>query len=137
MISQQRLLLRIQLGVIVSFVLVKFLLRPFVLEQRYTGISKIFVLSYPNFCEAIVGTIMLTYLLLIAKATSKRLKIKEQYLYGIAVLLSATYVVLQELKVHNLGGENVYDPLDVLFSIFGLIFAYILIQYLKPTPVNR
>ena len=29
-------------------------------------------------------------------------------------------MLTQELKFHNLGGNNVYDPWDLLFSVAGL-----------------
>lgn len=130
MISSQRLLLRINLGIIISFIIVKFLLRPYVINNDYPGFVKIFVLSYPNFCEAVVGTILLTFMLLILNNRTK--KISEQLVYLIAVLLAAVYVILQEFKIHNLGGVNIYDPYDVLFSVIGLVAIYFIIEKYKP-----
>ena len=50
----------------------------------------------------------------------------------LATAAAAVYVILQEFKIHNLGGENVYDPYDVVFSVIGLITAYLILHTLKP-----
>lgn len=138
MITAQNTLLRIQFGIIVSFIIVKFLMRPFVLQNNFPEVIKIFVLSYPNFCEAIIGTIVLTYILLMitARATKNKPKFKERYVYLISVLAAGVYVILQEFKIHNLGGINVYDPYDVLFSVLGLITAYFLLIRVSPKIID-
>lgn len=121
-------MLRIQLGIITSFVVVKFLLRPFVLEHRFPGALQVFVLSYPNFCEAIVGSIAVHFVLLLAKRSFlPKQSISSNWINALSITLTAAYVISQELKIHNLGGENVYDPYDVLFSVFGLIVASIIL----------
>lgn len=138
MITAQNTLLRIQFGIIASFIIVKFLMRPFVLQNNFPEAIKIFVLSYPNFCEAIIGTIALTYILLMitARATKNKPKFKERYVYLISVLAAGVYVILQEFRIHNLGGINVYDPYDVLFSVLGLITAYFLLIRVNPKIIN-
>lgn len=49
-----------------------------------------------------------------------------------AVILAGIYVITQELKVHNLGGNNVFDPNDVVFSCIGLLIGYMIIIRIKP-----
>lgn len=59
-------------------------------------------------------------------------------MYLIAVCVTSIYVISQELEYHNLGGNNVYDPYDLIASIIGLIITLVIIQhlvsltYLKP-----
>lgn len=129
-----RILVRIQLGVIITFIVNKIWIRPFVLEKDFSAFFSTFVLSYPNFCEAVVGTILLCYLALVAKHHGFPLakNIKNTSIYILVTLLAAAYVILQEFKIHNLGGRNIYDPYDVLFSVFGLIVAYVLLHFIQP-----
>ena len=54
--------------------------------------------------------------------------IKDRYIYLIAVSIALIYSVSQEFKFHNLGGNNVYDPFDVIASLIGLGITYGLIQ---------
>ena len=42
--------------------------------------------------------------------------------------MATIYVISQELKFHNLGGNNVYDPYDLIASITGLIGTFVVIQ---------
>jgi len=130
----QRKLLRINLLIIVSYFLMKFLVRPFVLDNDFPEVFQILVLSYPNFCEAVAGTIVLTFfgLWLRSSISKEKSKPKEKVIYLLCVSVAAVYVLLQEFKVHNLGGNNVYDSYDVLFSIIGLIVAYLLLIWIKP-----
>ncbi len=116
-------LARIQIGIIVLFVINKLLIRPFVVERDFSAPFQIFVLSFSNFCEAIVGTMTVTYLCLVLnyRFLSPMSRVKESIIYVAATVLAGVYVILQEFKIHNLGGENVYEPYDVLFSIIGLV----------------
>jgi hypothetical protein len=129
----------IQGVVVATFIVNKFLLRPFVLEGGSDGIFKIFVLSYPNFCEAIVGVSLLCFLGLTARRSEVPIAIKasNESIYLSAVLLAAVYVILQEFKIHNLGGRNVYDPYDVLFSVIGLAVGYLMLVGLRPKLRDR
>jgi len=134
MVTSQNILLRIQLLIIASYLVIKFLIRPIVIENEYTGLIKTFALSYPNFCEAIAGSIVIAFMLLIinGKFWKKDFRLKEKYIPLISILISGIYVLLQEFKIHNIGGRNVYDPYDVIFSILGLIIAFGLLLYIKP-----
>ncbi|NET35827.1 MAG: hypothetical protein F6K19_28005 [Cyanothece sp. SIO1E1] len=123
-----RKMARWQLITIVVFALAK-AVRPSVLESQAPELVKLFLLSFPNFCEAIVGILTLTMLGLYA---NRRLKWPNNTIYIAAVSLAAIYVITQEFKIHNLGGNNIYDPNDVLFSVLGLLFGFILIRRMKP-----
>ncbi len=127
-------LVRIQLLVLVLFILNKFLIRPAVLKGDYWAPIDIFVLSFPNLCEAIIGVITLTYIALVLRDRflDKTQNIQDHFLYILVTLVAAVYVLLQEFKVHNLGGNNTYDPYDVLFSIIGLFIGYAILVRLKP-----
>lgn len=128
-------LARIQIATIVLFVINKMLVRPYVLERDFSEPFRVFVFSFPNLCEAIVGTLTLTYIGLFInyRRIQPSRRIRDSYLYLLATLIAAVYVVLQELKIHNLGGENVYDPFDVVFSLIGLVIAHGILILIKPT----
>ncbi len=128
-------LIRIQIGVLLLFVFMKGVVRPFVLAQDLPVFFDIFVLSFPNFCEAVAGVLSLTYIGLVVNQRWVRpaRRLNESWIYPGATIAGGIYVILQEFKIHNLGGANVYDPYDVLFSVIGLITVYGLLLYLKPT----
>ncbi|MFT5569288.1 MAG: hypothetical protein ACJAZM_000895 [Cyclobacteriaceae bacterium] len=54
--------------------------------------------------------------------------IKNQYFYLVAAGLALIYSVSQEYKFHNFGGNNVYDPNDIIASLIGLSMTYGLIR---------
>ncbi|HAS39807.1 MAG TPA: hypothetical protein DCS93_04980 [Microscillaceae bacterium] len=118
-------LARVQVIVLGLFVLMK-VTRPSILNHDTPEFLRVFWLSFPNFCEAIVGTLTLTMLglLLNMRVLSTTQKIKVDIIYLLATFLAGVYVISQEFKIHNLGGNNVFDPYDVLFSIIGLLVAY-------------
>jgi hypothetical protein len=109
------------------------MLRPFVLDNDLDGFTNVFVLSFPNLCEAILGTLLLTNIALVVNTKwFKEYRIKTFFIYPTVVLLAAIYVITQELKIHNLGGRNVYDLNDVLFSIIGLFLALVYLLIKRP-----
>lgn len=126
--------LRIMLVVVLIFICNKLFLRPYVLENDFPEFLNIFVLSFPNLCEAILGGLLLTNIGLFAKYKFLKIpsNITENHIYLFVVLITAIYVLLQEFKIHNLGGNNVYDPYDVLFSVIGLLAVYFFLRYIKP-----
>ncbi len=125
-------LARVQIVVIVFFAFFKFL-RPSVLKTEAPELVKIFLWSFPNFCEAIVGVMTLTAIgLVINRRLRFKKRFKEKNVYVLAVLLAAVYVISQELKFHNLGGHNVYDPIDLVFSIIGLLTGYFIVTFIQP-----
>jgi len=100
-----------------------------VLENDYPNIFQIVVLSLPNFSEAVMGTLLLTGILLELRLFlgDKLRSIKTTSLYLVAVMLASIYVISQEFKLHNIGGNNVYDPYDLIASGIGLALTYITI----------
>ena len=112
------------------FILNKFYLRPWVLENEVAELFKIIVLSIPNLIEAIIGTLIITGILLqVRQYFDKKVgHLKDTYIYLLAICLSSFYVVSQELKLHNLGGNNVYDPYDLAASIIGLAMTFGIIE---------
>ncbi|MTB51708.1 hypothetical protein [Lewinella sp. W8] len=121
-------LARIQIGVIIPFVLAK-LIRPGVLANDGGELFKLFLLSFPNLCEGVIGVLTLTGLGLYL---SKQFTLNRKLIYVIAIGLATIYVTTQELKIHNLGGNNVYDPNDLIFSVIGLFLGASIVFYLQP-----
>lgn len=125
--------LRIMFLIVMCYLLNKYVLRPFVLDNDLDGFTNVFVLSFPNLCEAILGTLLLTNIALVVNTKwFKEYRIKTFFIYPTVVLLAAIYVITQELKIHNLGGRNVYDLNDVLFSIIGLFLALVYLLIKRP-----
>jgi hypothetical protein len=116
---------------ILVFVLNKYDLKPWVLANDARDALAIFVFSIPNLVEAIVGTLIITGILFQTKDYFKARfgHIKDIYIHVLAVSMASIYVLMQELKFHNLGGNNIYDPYDVLASIVGLVFTFSMIQW--------
>ena len=105
------------------FVLNKFMLRPWVLENDLPELFKIVVFSLPNTIEAIMGTIVIAGLSMRARAYFN-IQLKDPIIYLFAVVVAAIYVLSQELNYHSLGGDNVYDPYDLTASAVGLSLSY-------------
>ena len=132
-----RKLIRIELIVIPIFAFFKFI-RPPVLKSSSPAFFKLVLLSLPNFFEAIIGMLTLTAIgLTVNDRLNERKQLRPKLIYGIAVILTGIYVVTQELKIHNLGGNNVYDQNDLIFSFIGLVFAYWIVVQIKPTIDNE
>ena len=114
-------------SVFIMFILNKVYLRPFVLENDYPYIFQIVVLSLPNFSETVMGMIIVTGILLQLRQLfgDKSNPFKNTYVYLTTLILVSIYVISQELKLHNIGGNNVYDPFDLTASVIGLILTYI------------
>ncbi len=112
------------------FGLNKFILRPWLLEHDAPNFFLILTFSIPNFVEAIVGTVVLTgiFLRIRNSLSDKIASVKDVYIHILAVSTAALYVITQELKIHNLGGNNIYDPNDLIASIIGLVLTFGLIQ---------
>lgn len=112
--------------VFATFILNKLYLRPWVLENDLSIFFQIIVFSVPNLIEAILGTLVLTGILIYLRQYSEKTKhIKDSTAYLLSVSISSLYVISQELKLHNLGGNNVYDPYDLIASIIGLLLTYL------------
>ena len=115
---------------ILLFILNKLYLRPWILENELSGFVLILTYSIPNLLEAIIGTLILTGILLQIRLSfnEKMRTIKDINIRILAVVMATIYVISQELKFHNLGGNNVYDPYDLIASITGLIGTFVVIQ---------
>ena len=115
---------------ILLFILNKLYLRPWILENELSGFVLILTYSIPNLLEAIIGTLILTGILLqIRQSFNEKMgTIKDINIRILAVVMATIYVISQELKFHNLGGNNVYDPYDLIASITGLIGTFVVIQ---------
>ena len=117
-------------------------MRPWVLEKELPEFFRIFVLSVPNLAEAIVGTLLLTGILLqIRQYFNKRLgDLKVTFIHLAAVGIAGVYGISQEYELHNIGGNNVFDIYDVIASIIGLMIAFGLIQkfgFIDKTELNN
>jgi len=125
-------LARIELLIIPIFAFFK-LIRPSVLKSSSPEFFKLALLSLPNFFEAIIGTLTLTGVgLLINDRVKEQYQITPKFIYLLAVIFAGIYVSTQELKLHNLGGNNVFDRNDLIFSFIGLIIAYLIVMRIKP-----
>ncbi|MEX2604945.1 MAG: hypothetical protein WD361_12105 [Gracilimonas sp.] len=115
---------------ILLFILNKLYIRPWVWENEWSGFVLILTNSIPNLLEAIIGTLLLTGIFLqLHQSFSKRSRpVKDIYIHIFAVINAAIYVLSQELRFHNLGGNNVYDPYDFAASVTGLIGTFVVIQ---------
>ena len=126
-------LARIQIVIILLFVIIKFI-RPLILAGNYPQWIKTAFLSLPNFFEAVVGVLILTGIGLYVnlKLINDNKSIKLNSIYILALVLAGIYVISQEYKIHNIGGNNVYDINDVIFSLVGLLVGYCIVSVIKP-----
>ncbi|WP_299618422.1 hypothetical protein [uncultured Tenacibaculum sp.] len=122
-----RKLVRIQIGVLLLFIVFK-IVRSKILSSENNFIQVV-GLSLPNLFEGILGVLILTALGL---TLTRNKNIKHNYIYILAIIFAAIYVITQEFKIHNLGGKNVYDSNDVLFSLIGLFIGTIIVFIIKP-----
>ena len=113
------------------FIVNKLFIRPYILKNDVHEIFQIMTLSVPNLIEAIVGTLLLTGILMqIRQQFGKYFaSINDTYIHVIAVCMASIYVITQELKFHNIGGNNVYDPYDIIASVIGLLAIFCIIQF--------
>ena len=126
-------LARVELIIIPIFIFFK-LIRPSILKSSSPEFIKVVLLSLPNFFEAIIGTLTLTGIgLLINDRISEGHQVRPKIVYILAVILAGTYVITQELKIHNLGGNNVFDRNDLIFSFIGLIIGYLIVIRIRPS----
>ncbi len=121
----KRYLLRLYLLLFLLFAANKLWLRPWVLAKEAPWWLDNLLLSLPNFIEAFMGTVNIAAILLWTQQRYPHLwpRWSPQVIYPIAILLAGSYVILQEIKVHNLGGNNTYDPNDLMASVLGLFFT--------------
>lgn len=96
---------------------------------------EIFLYSFPNFAEGIVGFLIVAMMLTIASRNVEALRrfMSLPLICCAAFLGAAAYVIAQEMGLHNLGGAQVYDPYDAAFSVAGLILGLAVFVWLRPT----
>ncbi|MEP1307662.1 MAG: hypothetical protein ABJK11_10060 [Balneola sp.] len=112
------------------FFVLKIWFRPWVREQEGFEFLKIFANSFPNFVEAYLGTFTIASLMLLGKILdySWFKNLSNRVIYLASTMLAAIFVITQEMKIHNLGGENIYDFNDVVASVIGLIFIFVMLN---------
>lgn len=107
------------------FVLNKLYLRNEVLNSDSELLLRIIVLSLPNALEAIMGMFIVVGLLLIARgyfdSTFKFLS--DTVVYMLGLFITAIYVFSQEINLHSIGGNNTFDPFDLIASAVGLFIS--------------
>jgi hypothetical protein len=118
-------IVRLYLGSVALFFVNKMAVRSWVLGSDLPEFFHVFVRSVPNTLEAIVGMVMVGGILTAVKLrASPRLDtLSPAVLTVLAAILTGTYVLSQEFKLHDLGGLNVYDPYDVVASVLGLVLT--------------
>jgi len=123
----RRWVLATYVGLMGVFVANRFVLRPWVVERGGPEGALVVVFSVPNFVEAVMGTLVLTALGLLARARyPDRLgRVSEETVQVGATALAGIYVLTQEFGIHDLGGANVVDPWDAVASVLGLVVALI------------
>lgn len=123
----------IKLGLIQVLVVVIFLLfrwiRTVVHPTEPLTLFELFLLSFPNFCESVVGVLLLTCLGL---WVNQYLQWNTKLVYGLAALFAGIIVLLHEIQPSFLGGANIYDPNDILFSVVGTLVGTLIVVRLQP-----
>lgn len=114
----------------VLFFILKIWFRPWIREQEGFEYLKLIANSFPNYVEAYLGTFTIVVFLTIAKL--KNLSwikdLSDITIYTFSTIFAGIFVITQEMKVHNLGGENIYDFNDVIASIIGLTIIFIMLN---------
>lgn len=125
-------LVRIQILFTVLFIFFK-LIRPAILNSKSPEFFKNMLLSLPNFFESVIGVLILTGIgLVLNDRLTKKFQLGVKTIYILSVIAAGIYVITQELKMHNLGGNNVFDRNDLIYSVIGLVIGYGLIIWNKP-----
>ena len=129
-----RQLLRLQLAAILIFLVFK-LSRRQLIGLASSDSVEVFLWSFPNLVEGIVGILTVTALLLVISQHFPALQkwLPPQGVYVLSGAISSAYVLMQELNGFRfIGGENTADMNDVYFSIIGLCIGAGLIWLTKP-----
>tara|TARA_R110000868_G_scaffold304437_7_gene565042 strand:+ start:12473 stop:12973 length:501 start_codon:yes stop_codon:yes gene_type:complete len=115
------------LVVFLTFPIIKGILRPWAISTIPDSFFTTALFSYPNFAEAVLGLSSVSTILFVFRNWCRerfdRNLFQDEFLYLISGFLSAVFVITQELKIHDLGGENIYDINDIYASCIGLIFT--------------
>ncbi|MEQ9090178.1 MAG: hypothetical protein RIE52_03765 [Balneola sp.] len=114
----------------VLFFTLKIWFRPWIREQEGFEYLKLIANSFPNYVEAYLGTFTIVAFLTIAKLKniSWIKDLSNITIYTLSTIFTGLFVITQEMKIHNLGGENIYDFNDVIASIIGLIIVFTMLN---------
>ena len=114
----------VSLIAILVLVVSKSVLRPWARENEAHEAFIIILNSIPNFLEPLVGVPAVTGILLMLRHRQSGFlqRFSERGIYFLSIFLATIYVTTQELKIHSIGGNNVYDPNDLVASVLGLLF---------------
>jgi hypothetical protein len=100
----------LSLTLFLAFIANKTVIRPWVLKHGWSNALNIIVLSVLNLAEAIMGTLLLTRILLAINALLKH-RFNQNTEYWLSLISASIFVIKQELKIHKFGGRNVYRSL--------------------------
>ena len=108
---------------VVSFLLHRHFVRTWVLQSYDSGIFVIVVNSFPNFLEAIIGSISLSGLGLLFKNRGAEWSPEKETtaFFNWVTIVATIYVITQELNWYSITRENIFDPYDIVASILGLL----------------
>lgn len=118
----------LQLLVILLFLVFRWI-RVAVHPKEPLTLFELFLLSFPNFCESVVGVLLLTCLGLFI---NQYLQWNTKLVYGLAALCAGIFVLFHEIPPSFAGGANIYDPNDILFSIMGTLLGAFAVFRLRP-----
>lgn len=129
-----RPIIALQLLTIVVFAVLKHS-RATLAQAFPNEVFEIFLYSFPNFAEGVVGFLIVATLLTMATWRFDWIAalLPLRTLCTVAILAVGTYVISQELGLHHLGGAQVYDPYDIAFSVAGLVVGLLAFVRLRPT----
>ena len=118
----KRHVLWLYVSAFVLFVIVKGGLRRLAAGREVPGWIEVTLYSFPNTAEAVIGMTTVVGLLFVARSAARPRfdGVPDRGLYALGAILTGLYVISQELKLHHIGGDNVYDPYDVAASVVGL-----------------
>ena len=132
-----RKLVRIQILFTVLFIFFK-LIRPPILKSESPEFFKYILLSLPNFFESVIGVLIVTGIgLVLNDRLIKKYQIGLKTIYIVSVIMAGIYVITQEFKIHNLGGNNVFDKNDLIYSVIGLLIGFSIILWIKPRIIKE
>lgn len=103
-------------------VIAKSILRPWVRQNDFAEAFTIILGSIPNFLEPLVGVPAVTGILFMTRHSGAKwfATLSDKSIYFLSIFLASIYVITQEFRVHSIGGNNIYDPNDVVASVLGL-----------------
>ena len=116
----------------VVFVVNKLVVRPLLGSQVLPEPLMVLTYSVPNFCEAVMGLTIVSGLLLWARLRGFAVlrALGKTSIQWLAIAVASIYVLTQEVGLHSLGGNNVYDPNDIVASLLGLaLTAALFLRY--------